>query len=92
MIEFDFPTLGATGEGDPVYPPGTSTDDFPYSDIKPVLWDEGEYAVTYQLDRPACAFRCHYPGGSAPCDQETADRFIRWVEAIVREDLEAFDG
>jgi hypothetical protein len=76
---FDFPPLGLTGEGEPVYPPGTTKDDFHYSD-RPAYWSEGPYAVSYQQDRPAIAFRCHYPGGSSPCDQATADRFIEWAK------------
>jgi hypothetical protein len=116
MIDFDFPRLGATGEGEPVYPPGTTRDDFRHGET-PLYWQPAQrcsvcsvprenvhpggqwystcpfspnggdhqwspkwgYYVTYQLDRPACAFRCHYPGGSSPCDQATADRFIEWV-------------
>jgi hypothetical protein len=80
MIDFDFPPLGPTGEGDPVYPPGKTREDFSPGD-RPVYWKGGGwYGVTYQLDRPACAFRCHYPHGSAPCNQETADRFIEWAK------------
>lgn len=76
---FVFPPLGPTGEGDPVYPPGTTRDDFTGTE-RPAYWTNGAYAVSYQLDRPAVAFRCHYPGGSSPCDRETADRFIAWAE------------
>lgn len=81
-IDFDFPPLGPTGEGEPVYPPGRTARDFAVG-YRPLYWWEPEhanYAVTYQLDRPACAFRCHYPGGSAPCDLATARRFIAWVK------------
>lgn len=77
---FEFPPLGNTGEGDPVYPTG-------YDGLRrpewPTYWAPDTYTgyyVTYQLDRPACAFRCHYPGGSAPCDQDTADAFIEWAK------------
>lgn len=82
MISFDFPPLRATGEGEIVYPPGTTRDDWQFASAHPVYWkgEDSSYGVTYQLDRPACAFRCHYPGGSAPCDEETARAFIRWVE------------
>lgn len=80
MIDFDFPTIGDTGKGEPVFPPGTSKDDWSYWE-RPTYWaGDGKYWVTYQLDRPAIAFRCHYPGGSAPCDQATADRFIEWAK------------
>jgi hypothetical protein len=68
---FIFPPLGPTGEGEPVLPP----------DGNRAYWEGGAYAVTYQCDRPAIAFRCHYPGGSAPCNQETADKFIEWAKA-----------
>jgi len=78
-VSFDFPPLGATGEGDPVYPPGTSREDFRTGDRPTYWWEGGAYAVVYQLDRPACAFRCIYPGGSSPCDQATAVRFIEWA-------------
>ena len=79
VSDFDFPPLGPTGEGEIVYPPGKTASDFAWQE-RPAYWRGGIYAVTYQLDRPACAFRCHYPGGSAPCDQETADRFIQWAK------------
>lgn len=79
MIDFKFPPLGPTGEGEPVYPPGTSKDDFNYWD-RPAYWARGPYAVVYQLDRPAVAFQCRYPGGAAPCDKETADRFVAWAK------------
>lgn len=85
-MDFRFPPLGPTGVGDPVYPPGKTKEDFHFSE-RPTYWapDEKEtdlhgYWVTYQLDRPACAFRCHYPGGSSPCNRETADMFIAWVK------------
>lgn len=80
-IDFEFPRLGATGEGEPVYPPGTKREDFKRGETPLYWWSTGSrYYVTYQLDRPACAFRCHYPGASSPCDQETADRFIAWAK------------
>lgn len=76
MIDFKFPPLGATGEGGQVLPP----------DGNRVYWQgdgrASPYAVTYQFDRPACAFRCHYPGGAAPCNRETADRFIVWANRL----------
>lgn len=87
MIDFRFPRLGATGEGDPVYPPGKTAADFA-SGERPVYWTSPAapaYSVTYQLDRPACAFRCHYPHGSSPCNQETADRFVLWVRETIIE-------
>jgi hypothetical protein len=77
-----FPQLGPTGEGDIVYPPGTTAADFKPGD-RPLYWQRGAYYVTYQLDRPACAFRCHYPGGSVPCNEETAKRYIEWIERVV---------
>lgn len=80
---FDFPSLGPTGEGEPVIPYG-----YKPGDPHPVYWQEGVYGVTYQLDRPACAFRCHYPGGSAPCDQATANRFIEWATSRLALDEE----
>lgn len=83
MTGFDFPPLGPTGEGDVVYPPGTGRQDFLFGRDRPLYWQHPTrpaYYVTYQLDRPACAFRCHYPGGAAPCDRETADRFIEHIE------------
>lgn len=74
---FEFPPLGPTGEGDPPFP-GT------YGQM---YWQPEQYTgfyVTHQGDRPACAFRCHYrlgrSKGSAPTNQETADRFIAWVK------------
>jgi hypothetical protein len=76
---FKFPSLGPTGEGDPVYPPGTTRDDYNGTE-RPVYWTDGPYAVSYQLDCPAVAFRCHYPEGSAPCDKATADHFIEWAK------------
>lgn len=81
MVNFEFPPLGPTGEGEPVYPPGTSREDFAFGK-RPVYWSQPPYGVTYQLDRPACAFRCNYPGGSAPCDLATADRFIEWASSL----------
>jgi hypothetical protein len=81
--EFDFPQLGPTGEGDAVYPPGTTREDYPHGTPRPIYWFDHrrpQYHVSYQLDRPACAYRCHYPHGSAPCDQATADEFIEWVK------------
>lgn len=74
---FNFPPLGATGEGEvqhvgrqrEVYWPGP---DGP--------WD---YYVTLQQDRPAVAFRCHEPNQSTPCDRETAEAFIEWVKGRV---------
>jgi hypothetical protein len=79
LIEFGFPPLGPTGEGDIVYPPGTNAANW-VSVSRPAYWigSRGSYGVTYQLDRPAVAFRCWYPGGSSPCNQETADAFIAW--------------
>lgn len=78
---FEFPSLGPTGEGEPVYPPGMTKDDLPRGS-RPAYWlgKTSSYAVSYQLDRPACAFRCHYPGGSSPCNKETADKFIAWCQ------------
>lgn len=83
LVDFEFPPLGPTGEGEIVYPPGTTADDWPFGCNRPAYWMPDEYHgyyVTYQLDRPACAFRCHYPGGSSPCDQRTADDFVEWVK------------
>lgn len=79
---FDFPPLGPTGEGEPVYPPGKTREDFS-SGEHPLYWKDSDlwqYYVLYQLDRPACAFRCYYPEGSAPCDEQTARRFIEWAQ------------
>lgn len=75
---FEFPPLGPTGEGEIVYPPGTVRTDG--VSRRPIYWQGAawDYYVIYQLDRPAVAFRCHYPGGSSPCNQEVADRFIEW--------------
>lgn len=70
---FDFPPLGPTGEGDPPYPARTGE----------VYWQPATftgYFVTHQHDRPAVAFRCHYPRGSSPCDEQTALEFIQWAE------------
>jgi hypothetical protein len=82
-INFEFPSLGDTGEGEPVYPPGTTRADYKSGD-RPLYWWDPELSppwwVAYQLDRPAVAFRCYYPHGSAPCDQATADQFIAWVK------------
>lgn len=72
---FNFPPLGPTGEGE-IGEARTGT----------VYWQPEDYVgyyVTHQQDRPAVAYRCHYPGGSAPCDRETADRWVRWVEENV---------
>lgn len=86
MIDFKFPPLGPTGEGEPVYPPGFNPDTHnPRRDNAYIYWQPESYTgyyVLYQLDRPACAFRCHYPGGASPCDQATADRFIEWAKAL----------
>jgi hypothetical protein len=65
---FNFPQLGATGEGEPPYPGSRER-----------IWAFGEYGVTHQGDRPACAYRCHFPGGSSPCDLETAMRFVAYI-------------
>lgn len=73
-VAFDFPPLGATGEGDPPYP---GMHGQPYGEA------HGPYRVSHQGDRPACAFRAHYPGGSSPCDQATADRFLAWAKEQV---------
>lgn len=83
MIGFRFPLLGPTGEGDIVFPPGTGPDNWPTLEQR-LYWSEGSYRyfVTYQLDRPACAFRCYYPGGSSPCDRETADAFVDWAKDL----------
>lgn len=76
---FQFPPLGDTGEGDP-----------PYPGRKGAIWQSGPYGVSHQGDRPACAFRCHYPGGASPCDLVTALAFVEaatmevYVEAIAR--------
>ena len=75
-----FPPLGDTGEG-PVVHRGQQGNLFwqpvnPYTGA-PESWD---YYVTLQEDHRACAFRCHYPGGSAPCDNATAWRFIYAVQ------------
>jgi hypothetical protein len=81
-LGFEFPLLGPTGEGDIAYPPGYDALDESVPN-RPVYWwvpEHRSYYVLYQLDRPAVAFRCYYPGGSAPCDKETADRFIDWVK------------
>lgn len=85
MEGFQFPVLGPTGEGEPVYPEGTSKGDYQVGERPIYWWHPGwaNYAVRYQLDRPAVAFRCFYPGGSSPCDRETADRFIDWVRENV---------
>lgn len=51
-----------------------------------VFW-QGEHAgyrVTLQEDRPAVAFRCHQPGMSFPCSEDTALDFIAWVELEAR--------
>lgn len=83
---FDFPRLGATGEGEIVYPPGTGASDWAGRGEHPLYWQPETYTgyyVLYQLDRPACAFRCYYPGGASPCDQATADRFIEWAKEVV---------
>lgn len=69
---FEFPPLGPTGEGDPPYP-GMAGQGYWVPEQHTGYW------VTHQGDRPAVAFRCHYPGGASPCDQETADRFIAWA-------------
>lgn len=72
---FQFPVLGSTGEG-PILHEGRQGE---------LLWTNGyEYYVSLQEDHPACAFRCHYPGGSAPCDEVTARRFIRWVKQVTQ--------
>lgn len=79
---FTFPPLGPTGEGDPPYPDKSGQ----------LYWqpDNGtwKYYVTHQGDRPACAFRCHYPGGAAPCDEETAQRFIEWANTQLAQQTE----
>lgn len=72
-IDFDFPPLGDTGAGDPPFP-GMYGQAYWVPDPFTGYW------VTHQGDRPACAFRCHYPGGAAPCDQATADSFIEWAK------------
>lgn len=76
--DFVFPPLGPTGEGEPVLPP----------DGNSLCWQgaSGLYHVMYQLDRPAVAFRCYYPGGSSPCDEATAQRFIEWAHRKERDD------
>lgn len=71
---FDFPRLGDTGAGELLHR-GKHGD---------VYWQDRacpDYYVTLQADRPACAFRCHYPNGSSPCDQATADAYIVWASA-----------
>jgi hypothetical protein len=70
---FVFPPLGDTGAGDPPYPKSEQA----------AIWvgEGGQYAVAHQGDRPACAYRCHYPGGSSPCDLETAIVFVAHVAA-----------
>lgn len=73
---FQFPPLGNTGEG-PVLHRGRQGE---------IYWRPGDswaYYVTLQHDHPACAFRCHYPGGSSPCDQQTAEAYIRHLEAYL---------
>lgn len=72
-LEFEFPPLGPTGVGDPPYP-GTCGQGYWVSDPFNGYW------VTHQGDRPAVAFRCHYPGGASPCDQATAESFIAWAK------------
>ena len=81
MSRFEFPPLGPTGEGEPPYPNKRGE----------VYWahSTGRYYVTHQGDRPAVALRCHYPGGSAPCDEATAKRFIKWaIDEARREEAE----
>lgn len=76
---FNFPPLGPTGEGE-VQHVGRQGDLFWQPDDE--SWD---HYVTLQHDRPAVAFRCHEPGRSSPCDRETAERFIQWVQKQERQ-------
>lgn len=84
MSGFQFPPLGDTGAGDVLHL-GRQGHLYWRQETDPPTWN---YYVTLQEDRPACAFRCHYriPGSnsgsraSAPCDEETVHKFIRWVE------------
>lgn len=74
MIEFDFPPLGPTGAG-PIFHRGRQGE---------VIWICGPYRVSLQEDHFAIAYRCHYPGGSTPCDVDTAVAFMSWVEKEAR--------
>lgn len=65
---FEFPPLGPTGEGEADGEQGR------------LVWQgPGEYMVTEQRDVPAVRRRCHYPGGSCPCDEATAQRFVEYI-------------
>lgn len=70
--DFEFPLLRGSGKG-PVVNQGMQ--DAP-------CWEatDERYRVTAQEDRPALAYRCHYPSGSTPCDLLTAIRFQKHVE------------
>ena len=72
MIDFKFPPLGSTGEGE--------VSEHRQGEVYWLPEPSSPYFVTHQHDHPAVAFRCHYPGGAAPCDQATADSFIEWAK------------
>lgn len=78
-FEFTFPPLGHTGKGD------VDTDHV-HGEVYWLPEPYNGYYVTYQGDRPAVAFRCHYPKGSSPCNKETADAFIKaykeWKDSV----------
>lgn len=74
---FEFPPLGDTGAGDPLYP----WDGFANTPVWS-LPSNPSYGVSHQHDRPACAFRCYYPGGGSPCDLQTAMRFVAHVSRV----------
>lgn len=67
MIDFEFPPLGDTSpDAGPVVHAGRQGEG---------VWHHGLYAVSLQHDVPTVGWRCHYPGGSSPCDEHTADQF-----------------
>lgn len=81
MIAFQFPPLGNTGQG-PVVPVNRQLplDRQAWDDSLPMVWKaDSDYYITRQEDNPACAYRCHYPGGSSPCDRGAALDFAIWV-------------
>lgn len=70
---FVFGPLGNTGEGRPVLPWAR------HKTVWELRHNGRMYAVSRQGDVPACAYRCHYPDGSAPCDLDTALDYIAYI-------------